>query len=133
MNKTDSGGVSLSSLLFLLTAELFKQQFERINFLVCYVEKICLCIISQHDQLRHMRLFATTWTVAHQAPLSMGFSRQEHWSGVPLPSPGDLPDPGIKPRSFALQADCLPSEYRCVYLIQEIDKIYVYIYIQTHL
>ena len=52
----------------------------------------------------------TPWTVAYQAPPSMGFSRQEHWSGVPFPSPGDLPDPGIEPRSPALQADALPSE-----------------------
>ena len=43
----------------------------------------------------------TTWTVAHQAPLSMGFPRQENWSGYPFPSPGDLPDPGIKPMSPA--------------------------------
>jgi len=50
------------------------------------------------------------WTVAYQASLSMGFSRQEYWSGLPFPSPGDLPDPGIKPRSPALQADALPSE-----------------------
>ena len=49
--------------------------------------------------------FATPWTVACQAPLSMGFSRQEYWSGLPLPSPGELPDPGIKPKSPALQAD----------------------------
>ena len=48
--------------------------------------------------------------VAHQAPLSMGFSRQEYWSELPFPSPGDLPDPGIKPRSPALQADSLPFE-----------------------
>ena len=54
--------------------------------------------------------FVTPWTVAHQAPPSMGFSRQEYWSGLPFPSPGDLPDPGIKPRSPALQADALPSE-----------------------
>ena len=46
--------------------------------------------------------------VAHQAPLSMGFSRQEHWNGLPFPSPEDLPDPGIKPRSPALQAGSLP-------------------------
>ena len=52
----------------------------------------------------------TPWTVAHQAPLSMGFSRQEYWSGLPFPSPGDLPNPGIKPRSPALQADTLTSE-----------------------
>ena len=49
-------------------------------------------------------------TVAHQAPLSMGFSRQEYWSGLPFPSPGDLPHPGIKPESPALQADDLPTE-----------------------
>ena len=53
---------------------------------------------------------STPWTVAHQAPPSMGFSRQEYWSGVPFPSPGDLPDPGIKPGSPAFQADALTSE-----------------------
>ena len=52
----------------------------------------------------------TLWTVAHQAPLSVGFSRQEYWSGLPFSSPGDLPDPGIKPGSLALQADASPSE-----------------------
>ena len=60
--------------------------------------------------LSHVRLFATPWTVAYQAPPSMGFSRQECWSGLPFPSPGDLPDPGIKPVSPTLQADTLPSE-----------------------
>ena len=58
------------------------------------------------------RTDVTLWTVAHQAPLSMGFSRQEYWSGLPFPSPGDLPDPGIEPRSSALQADTLTSEPR---------------------
>ena len=52
----------------------------------------------------------TLWTVAHQAPLSMGFSRQEYWSGLPCPAPGDLPNPGIEPRSPALQVDSLTSE-----------------------
>ena len=51
----------------------------------------------------------TPWTVAHQAPLSMEFSRQEYWSGLPFPSPGNLPDPGIKPGSPALLGDSLPS------------------------
>ena len=60
--------------------------------------------------LSRVRLFAIPWTVAHQAPPSMGFSRQEHWSGLPFPSPGDLLDPGIEPRSPALQADALTSE-----------------------
>ena len=55
-------------------------------------------------------LFATPWTVACQTPLSMEFSRQEYWNGLPLPSPRDLPDPGIEPGSPALQADSLPSE-----------------------
>ena len=54
----------------------------------------------------------TPWTVARQASLSMGFSRQEYWSGLPFPSPGDLPDPGIKPRSPALQVDALLIELR---------------------
>ena len=53
---------------------------------------------------------ATPWTVAHQAPLSLGFSRQEYWSGLPFPSPWDLPDPGIEPRSPALQADDVLTE-----------------------
>ena len=60
--------------------------------------------------LSHVWLFATPWTVAYQAHPSMGFSRQECWSGLAFPSPGDLPDPGIKPRSPVLQADALPSE-----------------------
>ena len=60
--------------------------------------------------LSPIRLFATLWTVAHQAPPSMGFSRQEYWSGLPFPSPGDLPDPGIKPSYPALEADALTSE-----------------------
>ena len=57
-----------------------------------------------------VQLFETPWTVARQAPLFMGFSRQEYWSGLPLPSPGDLPNPGIEPGSPALQADSLLSE-----------------------
>ena len=56
------------------------------------------------------QLFATPWTIAHQAPPSMEFSRQEYWSGLPFPSPGDLPDLGIKPWSPILWADALPSE-----------------------
>ena len=60
--------------------------------------------------LSHVWLFATPWTVAYQAPPSIRFSRQECWSGLPFPSQGDLPIPGIEPRSPALQADALPSE-----------------------
>ena len=60
--------------------------------------------------LSHVQLFATPWTVAHQAPLSMGFSRQDYCSGLPFPSLEDLPNPGIEFRCPALQADSLPSE-----------------------
>ena len=60
--------------------------------------------------LSHVCLLVTPWTGAHQAPLSMGFSRQEYWSGLSFPSPGDLPDPGIEPWPPALQGDSLPSE-----------------------
>ena len=59
-----------------------------------------------------VRLFVTPWNIAYKAPLSTEFSRQEYWSGLPFPSPEDLPNPGIKPRSPTLQADTLPSELR---------------------
>ena len=65
--------------------------------LIGLVTKLCLTL-------------ATPWTVAYQASPSMGFSRQEYWSGLPFPSPGDLPDPGIEPQSPALEADTLTSE-----------------------
>ena len=63
---------------------------------VCVCVCVCVCVQS----LSHVRFFATLWTVAHQAPLFMGFYRQDYWCGVPFPSPGDLPDPGIKPESL---------------------------------
>ena len=65
----------------------------------------CLCAQS----LSRVQLFVTPWTVAQQAPLSMELSRQEYWSGLPFPSPGDLLDPGIEPGSPTSQADSLPS------------------------
>ena len=68
---------------------------------------VCVC---ESEVAQCVRLFATLWTVAHQAPPSMGFSGQEYWSRLPLPSPGYLADPGIEPRSPALQADTLTSE-----------------------
>ena len=63
------------------------------------------------QSLSRVRLFATPWTVGYQAPPSLGFSRQEYWSGLPFPSPGELPDPGIEPRSPTLEADVLTSEH----------------------
>ena len=64
------------------------------------------------------------WAVASQAPLSIGFSRQKHWSGLPFPSPGDLPDPGIKPRSPALQAYSLLTEPPGKPMVITNEKIY---------
>ena len=77
------------------------------------VQQLRICLPMQRSEVKSLsrvRLFVTPWTVAYQAPLSMEFSRQEYWSGLPFPSPGDLPDPGIEPRSPALQADALLSE-----------------------
>ena len=68
------------------------------------------CSIRSEISLSRVQLFATPWTVAYHVPPSMGFSRQEYWSGFPFPSPEDLPDPGIEPESPAVLADALPSE-----------------------
>ena len=73
-----------------------------------FLTSVCYKVIVK--SLSHARLFATPWTVACQAPPSMGFSRQGYWSGLPFCSPGHLPDPGIEPRSPTLMAGCLPSE-----------------------
>ena len=69
------------------------------------------CLYQWTRSFSRVWLFATPWTTADQAPLSMGFSRQEYWSGLPFPSPGDLPNPGIEPRSPALQADSTIWDY----------------------
>ena len=69
--------------------------------------KGCAC---ECDLLFRVRLFASPWTVAHQAPLSMGFSRREYWNGLPFPSPGHLPDPGIEPASSALAGGFFTAE-----------------------
>ena len=69
-----------------------------------------LTYVSIRCCISHVQLFATPWTVAHQAPLSTEFSRPEYWSGLPCPPPGDLPNPGIKSRSPASLVDSLPSE-----------------------
>ena len=77
------------------------------------------------SRFSHVQLCATPETTANQAPLSLGFSRQEYWTGLPFPSPGDLPNPGIKPRFPALRADSLLSEppgklHRCI-------QMYIYL------
>ena len=86
----------LSYSLFVLLEKLFMIISARLSLL--------LLLLSHSSRVQ---LCVTLWTAVCQAPLSMGFSRQEHWSGLPCPPPGDLPDPGIKPRSSTLQADSL--------------------------
>ena len=66
-----------------------------------------MCVLSHFSSVQ---LFMTLWTVAHQTPLSVGFSRQKHWNGLPCPPPGDFPNPGIESVSPALWADSLSSE-----------------------
>ena len=68
---------------------------------------LLVCVLNRFSRVQ---FFATPWTVAHQVPLSMGFSRQEYGSGLPCPPPRDLPNPGIKPRPPSLQADSLQTE-----------------------
>ena len=72
--------------------------------------KFSLKVKVKVKSLSRVRLFTAPWTVAHQAPLSMGFSRQEYWSGWPFPFPGDLPNPGIEPGSLTSQGDALTPE-----------------------
>ena len=79
----------------------------RMSTLTISIQKSCLL---KMKSLSCVQLFATPWTVACQVPLSMGFSRQEYWSGLQFPSPGDLPDPGIKLVFPTLPADSLPSK-----------------------
>ena len=77
------------------------------------INSLSVTLVLSVQLLSHVQLFATLWTVAPQSPLSMGFPRQEYWSGLPFPSPGNHPDPGIKlmsPESPALQADSLATE-----------------------
>ena len=76
---------------------------------------MCAFVVSRH--LSCVQFFATLWTLACQALLPMGFSRQEYWRGLPFPPPGDPPNPGIEPTSPTLQADSLPLTYRVSPLI----------------
>ena len=80
------------------------------HILKCEVRRDLGSVACMLNHLSGVRLFPTLWTVAHQAPLSMEFSSQEYWRGLPFPSSGYLPDLGIKPESPALQADSLLSE-----------------------
>ena len=98
--------------------------------------KCCFRILNLHKvkvkvkSLSLIWLFATPWTVAYQASLSVGFSRQEYWSGLPFPSPGDLPNPGIEPGSPTLQADALlsepPGKLKMSLIVQDWDTHHLY-------
>ena len=79
-----------------------KQPCVFIHIHLSFSISFSLSLYVKVKSLSHVQLFATPWTAAYQAPPSMGFSRQEYWSGLPFPSPGDLPDPGIEPKSPAL-------------------------------
>ena len=71
----------------------------------CVLMSMQLTVKVKVKSLSHVRLLVTPWTVVYEVPPSMEFSRQEYWSGLPFPSPGDLPDPGIEPGSPTLQVD----------------------------
>ena len=89
--------------------------FCRLSFCLSFIsfsenQNFFFFFFNEVKSLSRAGLFATLWSIAHQAPLSMRFSRQEYWNGLPFPSPGDLPNPGIKHGFPALQADALTSE-----------------------
>ena len=79
----------------------------------------------------HVQLFTTSWTIAHQTPLSMEFSRQEYWSGLPFPSPRDLPNPGIEVRSPVQHTDSLQAEPPGNPISSINDNIFLFIYIEA--
>ena len=87
-----------------------EKQTSNINTYMWNLQKWYEVKWSEVKSLSRVRLLAIPWTVAYQAPPSMGFSRQEYWSGLPFPSPGDLPNPGIEPGSTTFQVDALTSE-----------------------
>ena len=103
-----------------------------VNSFPCFSRKVLLFLFPTPPGnwlLSRVQLFATPWTIAHQAPLSTGYSRQEYWSGLPFPSPGDLCHLSIEPQSPSLQADSLlsepPGKPICMY-------VYTHTHIHTH-
>ena len=97
----------MARILFLIS------HYRTLSVVPCVTEQALvgfLLYVGACSVLSRVRLFAAPWAVPRQAPLSMGSCRQECWRGVPFPSPGDLPDPGIEPGSPALEADALTSE-----------------------
>ena len=91
----------------------YKSKFKNFLFLMKLHGKllyIIICMKMKMLSLSYVQLFAISWTVAHQTLLSVGFPRQEYWSGLPLLSPGGIPDPGTEPGTLTWQAFSLPSE-----------------------
>ena len=141
--------MSLSALLYLCNSTAYFSSFPvpSISLSVPKRDKMMyVCIYNIYKYIwkwkwRHVWLFATLWTVAYQAPLSMRFSRQGYWSGLPFSSPGDLPNPGIELVFPALQADALPSEppgspiYMCVCVcvcVYTYTHTYIHVYIYIY-
>ena len=130
MTHLNSNCIRLLRLLFHHTAAkpcqlaFYKRQF------ILYVVWIYFKITCMLSHFSCVRLFATPGTVARQAPLSMESSRQEYWSGLPFPFPGDLPDSGIEPRSPILQADSLQSEppRKSSYLFPQIRDFFFFFF-----
>ena len=94
--ESNQGLLHCKRILYQLSYQLSQRPSIWCEFTVCCV---CVCVC-EHSGTQSC-LFVIPWTIAHQAPLSVGFPRQEYWSRLPFPSPGDLPSPGIKPESFA--------------------------------
>ena len=99
--------LSATTLLASGQAEKVGMKDNKLETLACRFAKVKG---NEVKSLGRVRLFATPWTVAYQAPQSIEFSRQEYWSGLPFPAPVGFPDPGIEPGSPSLQVDALPSE-----------------------
>ena len=91
----------VSRLIFLHSVSVLGPRDESIHHFLSSNLPLRACMLSRFS---HVQLFVTLWTVAQQVPLSIGFSRQEHWNGLPFPTPGDLPNPGIEPTSLMSSA-----------------------------
>ena len=105
-----------------------KQKEKRMKNRHRHVRKIMYIITFNACMLSHVWLFMTPWMVAHQAPLSMGFSRKEYWSRLPYPTPGDLPNPGIEPESLtspAWQVDSLPLAPPSTIVVQSLSHVWL--------
>ena len=123
--KTQNGYDKTYSLLF--WTKFYERQVFSHAYDTSHYHTVSLYIYGGGLVAKSCPTLVTPWTVTWQAPLSMGFSRQEYWSGLPFPSPRDLPNPEIEPRSPALQADSLPIE------LQGKPYIYMYMYINIHI